>query len=98
MGGEIGDIGAETAEYINEKGQRMKEAKKNMDDAAVFDDSGSGAVSAAQIKAEIESREKNGRGSFQTGANGQVFAPWIDIDEKRVAEVKAERAKRKKRQ
>ena len=71
------------------KQQRSKEP--------VYDDSGTGAVSAEQIRKEIDYREKYGDGSKQR-VGGKAVAPWMDIDEGLVAKMKKEREARKKRE
>ena len=51
--------------------------------------------SAEQVAEEVEYRKKNPWSRQAGGAGGERFAPWMDIDEERVAENKKARAKRK---
>ena len=73
----------ESAEAIIEYDKKMaeqqpkQEARSNKKDEAVYDDTGSGAVSDDKIMKEIAERKKRGKGSFQVGADGKKFAPWL---------------------
>ena len=73
----------ESAEAIIEYDKKMaeqqpkQEARGNKKDEAVYDDTGSGAVSDDKIMKEIAERKKRGKGSFQVGADGKKFAPWL---------------------
>ena len=51
-----------------------------------------------EVAREIAARKKMGKGSFQKTADGKKFAPWLDIDEDAVAEVKKAREARLKRE
>lgn len=61
----------------------------------VYDDSGSGGKTDAQIREELAARAARGPGSKQQNSGGRAFAPWMDIDEEAVERNKAERKLRK---
>ena len=90
----VGEEAAKVAKYQKQQSQNAPSRPRS--DGPVFDDTGSGAVSDAQVAAELESRKKKGRGSFQKSADGRAFAPWLDIDEEMVAKNKAAREERKR--
>jgi len=96
--GEMGNYAGKVIEYDREMEKQRPKGKKPKQTEPVYDDSGSGAVSDAQVRKEMEVMKKKGRGSLQKAAGGVKFAPWLDIDEDGVAKVKAEREKRKKRE
>lgn len=95
---EVGNQAGKMAEYDREVERQRPKQKPKKQTGAIFDDSGSGAVSDAQVQKEMEVMKKKGRGSFQVGGGGVKFAPWLDIDEGAVAEVKKARAVRKKKE
>lgn len=92
---EVGDTVQGRIEYNKANpGQKQAVATKE----AIYDDTGSGAVSDDQIRKEIKYREEKGAGSKQV-LGGKRVAPWMNIDEDMVKKYKAKKdAERKKRQ
>jgi hypothetical protein len=94
----IGEEGAEVSKRMGEINSESKQVPKPT--GTVYDDSGDRSVSDAEIREEIQAREaRRARGervSFQNSVGGAKFAPWLDIDEDLVDEMKAERQQRKK--
>ena len=96
--GEVGNTLEDRAEYDREMNAANPGRKQSVKQENMYDDSGSGAVSEAEIQAEIEYRKKNGSGSKQV-LSGKRVAPWMNIDENMVEQYKAKKlAERKKRQ
>jgi len=57
---------------------------------ALFDDSGTGAVTAA-------AKKEQGKKNFMKGAGGREFAPWMQIDQNAIAKAKAQRDAEKRK-
>jgi len=91
----VGTVGEQVGKIAEYDAAQPKGGPKRSSEP-VFDDSGSGAVSEAQIQAELVNRKKRGKGSLQKSASGVSFAPWMDIDEDAIEKMKQERRQRKK--
>lgn len=92
--GSIAETAGEVGQVLSAEAKKPKPPKPT---EAVYDDSGSGAVSDRQVQAELKSRKAKGKFSNQKSATGKSFAPWMDIDEDLVAKTRADRLARKKR-
>ena len=96
-----GEVATGAGQVVAERVSKQLNDKTPKQKGTIIDDSGSGMVTEEQIAAEIKSRnqrKKDGTFSLQSNsAGGAKFAPWMDIDEELVEQMKADRKERKKR-
>ena len=96
-----GEVATGAGQVVAERVSKQLKNKMPKQEGTIIDDSGSGMVTEEQIAAEIKSRKqrkKDGTFSLQNSAGGAKFAPWMDIDEERVAQMKKDREARKKQE
>jgi hypothetical protein len=96
FGSILGELGAGGLDVGSEWVEDLQNAPKT-GGGMVYDDSGSGARTDKEILEELAYRKKYGDGSRQT-LDGKRVAPWMNVNEEMVAEIKVKKdAERKKR-